>query len=62
MAFDVAGRVLAGISGDKGKVLRISSGTEVIFEDEKVRYIFAIVLDKQNNIYIGTGPNGSSGA
>jgi outer membrane protein assembly factor BamB len=58
MAFDVAGRVLAGISGEKGKVLRISSGTEVIFENEKARYIFAIVLDKQNNIYLGTGPNG----
>jgi outer membrane protein assembly factor BamB len=58
MAFDVAGRVLAGVSGEKGKVLRISSGTEVIFENEKVRYIFAIALDKQNNIYLGTGPNG----
>jgi hypothetical protein len=58
MAFDVAGRVLAGVSGDKGKVLRISSGTEVLFENEKVRYIFAIALDKQNNIYLGTGPNG----
>jgi outer membrane protein assembly factor BamB len=58
MAFDVAGRVLAGVSGDKGKLLRISSGTEILFENEKVRYIFAIALDKQNNIYLGTGPNG----
>jgi len=58
MAFDVAGRILAGVSGEKGKVLRISAGTEVIFENEKVRYIFAIALDKQNNIYLGTGPNG----
>jgi WD40 repeat protein len=39
-------------------MLRISSGTEVIFENEKVSYIFTIVLDKQNNIYFGTGPNG----
>jgi outer membrane protein assembly factor BamB len=58
LAFDVAGRILAGVSGDKGRLLRISSGTEVIFENEKVRYIFAIVLDKQNNIYVATGPNG----
>jgi hypothetical protein len=58
MAFDVAGRILAGVSGEKGKVLRISSGTEILFENEKVRYIFAIAVDKQNNIYLGTGPNG----
>ena len=58
LAFDVAGRILAGVSGQKGKLLRISTGTEVIFENEKVHYIFAIVLDKQSNIYLGTGPNG----
>lgn len=58
LAFDVAGRVLAGVSGQRGKLLRISTGTEVIFENEQVSYIFAVVLDKQNNIYLGTGPNG----
>jgi hypothetical protein len=58
MAFDVAGRILAGVSGPKGKLLRISTGTEIIFEKDTVQYIFAIVSDKQNNIYLGTGPNG----
>jgi hypothetical protein len=58
MAFDVAGRVLAGVSGQKGKLLRISAGTEILFENEKVQYFFAIALDRQNNIYLGTGPHG----
>ncbi len=58
MAMDVAGRILAGISGQAGKLIRISSQTETLFEKESVRYIFAIVLDKQNNIYLGTGPSG----
>jgi outer membrane protein assembly factor BamB len=58
MAFDVAGRVLAGVSGEQGKLIRISTGSEVVFENEKVQYIFAIVLDSQNNIYLATGPNG----
>jgi hypothetical protein len=58
MAFDVAGRVLAGVSGQEGKLLRISAGPETIFENEKVQYFFAIALDRQNNIYLGTGPHG----
>ncbi len=59
LAKDLAGRLLAGVSGQKGKLLRISAAqTETIFESDQVKYIFAIVLDKQNNIYLGTGPNG----
>lgn len=58
MAFDVAGRVLAGVSGEQGKLIRLGSETETVFENEKVQYIFAIVLDSQNNIYLATGPNG----
>lgn len=58
MTMDVAGRILAGVSGQAGKLIRISSQTETLFEKDSVRYIFAIVLDKQNNIYLGTGPSG----
>lgn len=58
MALDVAGRVLAGVSGEKAKLIRIGSGTETVFENEQVQYIFAILLDTQNNIYLATGPNG----
>jgi hypothetical protein len=58
MAFDVAGRVLAGVSGEQGKLIRMSTESEVVFENEKVQYIFAIILDLQNNIYLATGPNG----
>lgn len=58
LALDVAGRVLAGVSGEKGKLIRIANETETVFENEKVQYIFAILLDKDNNIYLATGPNG----
>ncbi|MGH2272426.1 hypothetical protein ACQ9LF_11550 [Anaerohalosphaeraceae bacterium U12dextr] len=58
LALDVAGRVLAGISGEKSKLIRIASEIETVFDNEKVQYIFAIVLDKDNNIYLATGPNG----
>ncbi len=58
MAKDLAGRLLIGVSGEKGQLIRLANGPEVVFEDEKVQYIFAVALDEQNNIYLGTGPNG----
>jgi hypothetical protein len=59
MAVDVAGRLLAGISGDQAKLCRYESGSmETIFEPNDAKYIFAIELDNIGNIYVGTGPQG----
>jgi len=59
MATDVAGRLLAGISGDKCKLCRFE-GTriETIFEPNDAKYIFAITVDDGGDIYLGTGPEG----
>lgn len=59
LAQDVAGRLLIGISGKSGKLVRVSGGNaETIYEDGRVQYIFAVTLDEDNNIYLATGPNG----
>ena len=81
MATDVAGRLLAGISGDECKLIRFEASNEdgtantikSLWEPEtllepnnvkgnsicdKTRYIFAITLDNNGNIYLGTGPQG----
>ncbi|HUT28592.1 MAG TPA: hypothetical protein VMX13_02285 [Sedimentisphaerales bacterium] len=59
MATDVAGRLLAGISGKECKLLRFEAGRmETIFEPNDARYIFAIATDIKGNIYLGTGPQG----
>jgi len=63
MATDAAGRLLAGISGDKCKLCRLEEDRmEVIFEpnsdEDRTKYIFAIDIDEGGNIYLGTGPQG----
>jgi hypothetical protein len=65
MATDVAGRLLAGISGDRCRLMRFEAGPapkdgsgQVIFEPNDARYIFAITLDDGGAIYLGTGPEG----
>ena len=58
MATDVAGRLLIGVSGQKGKLVRLADEPEIVFEDDRVQYIFAIVADQDDNIYLGTGPEG----
>ncbi|MHC4389669.1 MAG: hypothetical protein ACYSX1_13830, partial [Planctomycetota bacterium] len=59
MGTDVAGRLLAGISGDKCKLLRFEADkAETIFEPNDAKYIFAIATDDKGNIYLGTGPEG----
>lgn len=58
MALDVAGRLLIGVSGEKGKLVRLADEPEVVFEDDHVKYIFAIATDQEDNIYLGTGPEG----
>jgi len=59
MATDLAGRLLAGISGKNCRLIRFDgekAGT--VFEPNDARYIFAIVTDDKGNIYMGTGPKG----
>ncbi|TKJ39409.1 MAG: hypothetical protein CEE38_01325 [Planctomycetes bacterium B3_Pla] len=59
MATDVSGRLLAGISGKECKLCRFDDDKmEVIFEPDDAKYIFAIVIDADGNIYLGTGPEG----
>jgi len=59
MATDVAGRLLAGISGDECKLLRFEADKiETVFEPNDAKYIFAIATDDKGNIYLGTGPEG----
>ena len=59
MATDVAGRLLAGISGKKCRLCRFEGGrTEVLFEPADANYIFAIAIDDGGNIFLGTGPEG----
>ncbi|MFA5251701.1 MAG: hypothetical protein WC454_03845 [Phycisphaerae bacterium] len=62
MATDMAGRLLAAVSGDKCALYRFEAGKmkepEVIFEPNDAKYIFAIAVDGSGNIYLGTGPEG----
>ena len=59
LAADVKGRVLAAISGAECKLLRFDGKKhDVIFESKTEKYIFAIAVDQQGNIFLGTGPNG----
>lgn len=59
MTTDVAGRLLAGISGKTCKLCRFEADRmEVIFEPNDARYIFAIAVNGSGDIYLGTGPEG----
>lgn len=59
MATDLAGRVLAGISGAQCKLLRFEGDkVELVFEPNDAKYIFAIAIGAGGNIYLGTGPEG----
>ena len=59
LALDSWGKVLAGISGDKCRLIRFDGKNfEIVFEPNEASYIFAIELDKNGNIFLGTGPHG----
>jgi len=58
LGLDVADRLLIGVSGEKGKLIRLGSEMETVFEHDDVQYIFAIARDADNHIYLGTGPKG----
>ena len=59
MSSDVAGRLLAGISGKECKLVRFGAeGIETLFEPNDANYIFAIAVGDAGEIYLGTGPEG----
>ena len=59
MAVDVTGRLIVGISGDRCRLCRYTTGQmETIFEPKDAKYIFAIAVDNVGNLYLGTGPEG----
>ncbi|MFZ0035178.1 MAG: hypothetical protein WAK60_09370 [Sedimentisphaerales bacterium] len=71
MTIDMAGRLLAAISGDKCALYRFEADKmkepQLLFEPNDTegsssgggtKYIFAIAVDGTGNIYLGTGPQG----
>ncbi|MHB0946064.1 MAG: hypothetical protein ACYC3B_02715 [Sedimentisphaerales bacterium] len=60
LAFDYQGRLLAGVSGDKCSLIRFDGKKiETVFEPNNTNYIFAMELDKDGNIFLGTGAAGN---
>lgn len=60
LAFDSQDRLLAGVSGDKCSLIRFDGKKiETVFEPNDTNYIFAIELDKDGNIFLGTGASGN---
>lgn len=59
MALDSADRLLAAVSGDDCRLMRLDTGGfETIYSPPDATYILAITLDDLGNIYLGTGPEG----
>ena len=59
MTTDVAGRLLAGISGTRCRLVRLTDrGPDTLCEFSDAKYIFALAVDEAGTIFIGTGPEG----
>ncbi|MCE5339552.1 MAG: hypothetical protein LLF92_00300 [Planctomycetaceae bacterium] len=59
LALDSKDNLLAAVSGEKGKLMRYNGKKfDTIFESNDSPYIFAIAFDKNENIFLGTGPKG----
>lgn len=58
LGLDVADRLLIGVSGETGRLVRLGAEVETVFEHAQVQYIFAIARDADNHLYLGTGPEG----
>ncbi len=60
MAIDSSNRLLAAVSGDNCRLLRFDGNGDfsTIFQQVGINYIFAITIDSNGNIYLGTGPKG----
>ena len=60
LAYDKSGRLLIGMGGEKAKVVRINKPgdkPETLFEEDGVRYVWAIVPD-DDSLSLATGPTG----
>ena len=60
VAFDNKGRVLIGAGGEKGRVYRVEKdgdAPKTIFEQDDVKYVWAIVPDGDRTL-LATGPSG----
>ncbi|MGN6367800.1 MAG: hypothetical protein ACTHN5_06025 [Phycisphaerae bacterium] len=61
---DGAGNLLAGLSGEGARVVRVDpkgggdAAGKTVFESKDVTYIWAIVEGGDGGIYVGTGPHG----
>lgn len=59
LALDEKGQLLAAVSGEKGKLMRYDGKKfTTIFEPNQSPYIFAIAVEKNGDIFLGTGPKG----
>ena len=65
LLIDRDGALLAGVSGEKGKIVRIDVSEphrgekpHVLFDAPGVQYIWALAQTADGNIYAATGPNG----
>ena len=61
LCLEADGKLLAGLSGDKAKVLRIdpaSGKTQEVFANDGVQLIWNIVRLADGAIVLGTGPDG----
>jgi outer membrane protein assembly factor BamB len=56
---DVAGRLVAAISGADCRLDRFSvDGIETLFRPDGAQYIFGVTTDDAGHLYVGTGPYG----
>jgi len=59
MGTDLSGRLLVGISGERCRLLRADGPQlKTIYEPNDAKYIFAIEVASDGDIYLGTGPEG----
>ena len=62
LGFDKDGSLLAGVSGEDCRIIRLSKDTnanaEVLFKPQGACYVFAILKGDDNKIYLATGPGG----
>jgi len=59
MTIDKAGRLIAGISGRKARLVRFDDGEpRVVFSPREDQYILSLAVDEVGNVYVGTGPHG----
>ncbi len=58
LAFDAGGRLLAGLSGNAAQLIRFDKEPKLLFQSQADRYIYAIAVDREETLYLATGPRG----